>query len=207
MDEATRQQVFDPFFTTKDKQRGTGLGLASAYGIIKNHGGYITVYSEVGHGTSFHVHLPLSAKEAPTERETNEEVQQGSGTILLIDDEDMILDVGQAMLTTLGYQAIIANGGREGLRLLATSDFTFDLVIVDLIMPGLDGGKVFDQIRSRYPDLPVVLCSGYSINGQATAIMARGCNGFIQKPFNIKELSRLLQEILTPQTPPESPVS
>lgn len=203
MDEATRQQVFDPFFTTKDKQRGTGLGLASAYGIIKNHGGYITVYSELGHGTTFNVHLPLSSREAPEEREARQELQQGSGTVLLIDDEDMILDVGQAMLTALGYQAIIANSGSKGLHVLAASAPSIDLVIVDLIMPGLDGGKVFDQIRTHYPDLPVVLCSGYSINGQAAAIMSRGCNGFIQKPFNIMELSRLLQDILTPHTPAE----
>ncbi|BDD86221.1 hypothetical protein DPPLL_05860 [Desulfofustis limnaeus] len=203
MDEATRQQVFDPFFTTKDKQRGTGLGLASAYGIIKNHGGYITVYSEINHGTTFNVHLPLSSREAMEEREAKQELQQGSGTVLLIDDEDMILDVGQAMLTALGYQAIIANGGDKGLHLLTASAPSIDLVIVDLIMPGLDGGKVFDKIRSHYPDLPVVLCSGYSINGQAAAIMSRGCNGFIQKPFNIMELSRLLQDILAPHTPAE----
>jgi CheY-like chemotaxis protein len=108
----------------------------------------------------------------------------------------MILDVGQAMLTALGYQAVIANGGERALALLADRSYRFDLAIVDLIMPGLDGGKVFDGIRAIQPDLPVILCSGYSMNGQATAIMARGCNGFIQKPFNIKELSRILQQVL-----------
>ncbi len=196
MDEATRQQVFDPFFTTKDKQRGTGLGLASVYGIIKNHGGLVTVYSEVGHGTTFTIHLPLSDKDAHTEYPRSEELRQGSGTILLVDDEEMILDVGQAMLTALGYQAVIANGGERALELLADEGYRFDLAIVDLIMPGLDGGKVFDTIRAIQPDLPVILCSGYSINGQATAIMARGCRAFIQKPFNIKELSIILQQIL-----------
>jgi two-component system, cell cycle sensor histidine kinase and response regulator CckA len=196
MDETTRQQVFDPFFTTKDKQRGTGLGLASAYGIIKNHGGLITVYSEIGHGTTFTIYLPLSDKEVLAEQPRTEELQQGSGTILLVDDEEMILDVGQAMLTTLGYQAVIANGGQKALDLLADRNYSFDLAIVDLIMPGVDGGKVFDGIRASYPDLPVILCSGYSMNGQATAIMARGCNGFIQKPFNIKELSKIIRQIL-----------
>ncbi|MCB2214952.1 hybrid sensor histidine kinase/response regulator [Desulfofustis glycolicus] len=196
MDETTRQQVFDPFFTTKDKQRGTGLGLASVYGIIKNHGGLVTVYSEVGHGTTFTIYLPLSDKTVQAEPPLTEEVQQGSGTILLVDDEEMILDVGQAMLTALGYQAVIANGGERALDVLADRSYHFDLAIVDLIMPGLDGGKVFDGIRAIQPDLPVILCSGYSMNGQATAIMARGCNGFIQKPFNIKELSRILQQVL-----------
>jgi two-component system, cell cycle sensor histidine kinase and response regulator CckA len=196
MDETTRQQVFDPFFTTKDKQRGTGLGLASVYGIIKNHGGLVTVYSEVGHGTTFTIYLPLSDKDVHSEYHRTEEVRQGSGTILLVDDEEMILDVGQAMLTALGYQAVIAKGGENALKLMADRNYHFDLAIVDLIMPGIDGGKVFDTIRAIQPDLPVILCSGYSMNGQATAIMARGCNGFIQKSFNIKELSIAIHRIL-----------
>ncbi|MBE0582288.1 MAG: response regulator, partial [Desulfofustis sp.] len=126
-------------------------------------------------------------------------LQQGSGTILLVDDEEMILDVGQAMLTALGYQAVIANGGQKALELLADQSYSFDMAIVDLIMPGVDGGKVFDGLRAIHPDLPVLLCSGYSMNGQATAIMARGCNGFIQKPFNIEELSKIIRQILPPR--------
>ncbi len=196
MNEETRQRVFDPFFTTKEKQRGTGLGLASAYGIVKNHGGIITVFSEIGQGTTFHIHLPLSEKKALAQQAPVEEIHRGSGTILLVDDEQMILDVGQAMLKSLGYRTTGAKGGKEALALLESPENDFDLVILDLIMPGFDGGKTFDRIRALRPTLPVILSSGYSLDGQAQEILARGCDGFIQKPFHIKELSRILQDVL-----------
>jgi two-component system cell cycle sensor histidine kinase/response regulator CckA len=196
MDEATRQRVFDPFFTTREKSRGTGMGLASAFGIIQNHGGLITVYSEVGRGTTFNIYLPLSDKEAQPETSFEERVIKGSETILLVDDEMMILKVGQAMLQRLGYRTMIASGGKQALEIIATRGVEIDMVILDLIMPGMDGGRTFDHIREIKPQLPVLLSSGYAINGKAHEIMQRGCTGFIQKPFNISELSQKIRGIL-----------
>ena len=196
MNEATRQWIFDPFFTTKEKSRGTGLGLASAYGIIKNHDGLITVYSEVGHGTTFNIYLPLTKKEAHQEMAVEEKIIQGSETILLVDDEEMILGVGKAMLEKLGYRVVVADSGQQGVDAVQRKGDEIELVILDLIMPGMDGGMVFDRIKEIRPQMPVILSSGYSINGQATEIMRRGCNGFIQKPFNISELSLKVRKIL-----------
>ena len=196
MSEAVRLQIFDPFFTTKEKGRGTGLGLASAYGIIKNHGGMITVYSEIGHGTTFNVYLPASDKEAHRELPVAGELIKGSATILLVDDEQLIVDVGRAMLERLGYRVLACREGQEAVKVVADMGDEIDLVILDMIMPGMDGGAVFDGIRHIRPDMPVLLCSGYAINGQADKILKRGCNGFIQKPYNISEISLKIRNVL-----------
>jgi len=196
MNEDTRRQIFDPFFTTKQKSRGTGLGLASAYGIIKNHGGIITVYSERNHGTTFNIYLQISEKEIYPEIATEGAMLKGSETILLVDDEDIIIDVGQAMLKKLGYRVVISKSGLEAIEKIKDFGNKIDLVIIDLIMPGMDGGKTFDRIREIHPQMPVLLSSGYAINSQAREILQRGCNGFIQKPFNIAELSQKIGNIV-----------
>ena len=196
MNETTRQRVFDPFFTTKEKGRGTGLGLASAYGITKNHGGTISVYSEIDRGTTFNIYLPISDKEEYRESPVEGKLIKGSENILLVDDEEMIIDVGRSMLEKLGYRVVVARGGQEALDTVSNMGEEIDLVILDMIMPGLDGGKTFDRIREIQPLMPVMLSSGYAISGQADEIMRRGCNGFIQKPFNIFELSQQVRKLL-----------
>ncbi len=196
MDEATRRRIFDPFFTTKEKSRGTGLGLASAYGIIRNHGGMITVYSESGHGATFNIYLPLSSRKAGQEVSAVTTLIKGSETILLVDDEDIIIDVGKAMLEKLGYSVLVARNGLEAVETLTRMKTDIRLVILDLIMPEMDGGKTFDRLRNVCPDMPVLLSSGYAINGHADRILRRGCNGFIQKPFTISELSQKIGGIL-----------
>ncbi len=198
MDEMTRQRIFDPFFTTKDKEWGTGLGLASAYGIIKNHNGFITVSSEVGRGSTFTIFLPVSKKDVNHGPDAPTRIVKGSETVLLVDDEEMIIQVGQAMLRKLGYQVLVAEGGPQAIEMVSARGDAIDLVILDLIMPHMDGGKVFDQIRQKYPAMPILLSSGYAIEGQAAEIMSRGCNGFIQKPFSIADVSQKIRQILDP---------
>jgi PAS domain S-box-containing protein len=189
-------RIFDPFFTTKEKDRGTGLGLASAYGIIKNHKGIISVYSEVGQGTTFNIYLPTSDQEVFTEEPIEAALIGGSETILLVDDEAIILEVGKAMLEKLGYRVVIADGGEQAIDAVQRKGSAISLIVLDMMMPGMDGGKTFDRIREIAPDIPVLLSSGYSINGKAKEIIERGCNGFIQKPFNLSELSQKIRRIV-----------
>jgi two-component system, cell cycle sensor histidine kinase and response regulator CckA len=196
MDEATRLRIFDPFFTTKEMGRGTGLGLASAFGIIKNHNGMITVYSEIGHGTTFNIYLPVSYKEAHREVSMEGGLIKGSATILLVDDEELIIDVGLAMLERLGYHVMVSRDGQEAVKVISDMGNEIDLVILDMIMPGMDGGTTFDRIREIQPVMPVLLSSGYAINGHADKIIRKGCNGFIQKPYNISELSQIIRKVL-----------
>ncbi len=196
MDQKTLQHIYDPFFTTKEKSRGTGLGLASAYGIIKNHAGIIHADSNVDHGTTFNLYLPISEKLVVKEASSEKNICNGSETILIVDDEDMIIDVGQALLKRMGYQVITAKSGEEALEVVHRIGPSIDLVILDMIMPGMDGGRTFDGIRETCPEIPIMLASGYAINGQAQKIMNRGCNGFIQKPFSVSELSQKVRQVL-----------
>ena len=196
MDEKTLQHIYDPFFTTKEKSRGTGLGLASAYGIIKNHAGIIHAESEADHGTTFNLYLPVSEKSVDEEGPSENNIYNGSETILIVDDEDMIIEVGRALLERLGYQVITAKSGEEALEVVHREGAGVDLVILDMIMPGMDGGRTFDGLRETCPEMPIMLASGYAIDGQAEKIMNRGCNGFIQKPFSVSELSKKVRQIL-----------
>ena len=196
MDEEIQQRIFEPFFTTKEMGVGTGLGLASAYGIIKNHGGTITVSSKKGQGTAFTIFLPASEKPATAKQEQSGEIMKGSGTILLVDDDIAMIDVGAEILATLGYSAITARSGKEALKMYAQNQDCIDAVIVDLIMPKMSGGELYDKLKAFDPQVKVLLSSGYSIDGEATRIIQRGCNGFIQKPFGLKELSQKIGEIL-----------
>jgi len=197
MDESTRQRIFDPFFTTKEMSRGTGLGLASAYGIIKNHGGFITVWSEKGKGAIFTLHLPASSKEKRTEDIIpDERIANGCETILLIDDEPLILDIGAEILEILGYKVLPAKSGKEGLKVFTQHKNEIDLVILDMVMPEMSGEDVFEKIKEIKSDTKTLLSSGYSLDGQAKSIMERGCKGFIQKPFRIESFAAKIREIL-----------
>ena len=196
MDKKTRGRIFDPFFTTRGMGRGTGLGLASVYGIIKGHGGYIDVDSEKGSGTTFSIYLPASEKQAAKREEPAEEVLRGTETVLFVDDEGMIIDVGREILKTLGYQVLLARGGKEAIEVYKANKDRIDMVILDMIMPDMGGGETYDLLKEINPQIKVLLSSGYSIEGQAQEIMERGCNGFIQKPFDVKQLSAKMRKIL-----------
>jgi CheY-like chemotaxis protein len=198
MDEKVMRRIFEPFFTTREMGRGTGLGLASAYGIIKNHSGLITVSSVKGEGSVFTIYLPASHRAIAKETPLPERSQKGAGTLMLVDDEQMILDVGAAMLKKLGYTVHIADSGQAALALYQDQGHAIDLVVLDMVMPGMGGGEVFDRLKAMDPEVKVVLSSGYSIDGQASEIMARGCAGFIQKPFNLSQLSEKVTAALSP---------
>ena len=196
MDEKTMDRIFDPFFTTKGLARGTGLGLASTYGIIKAHGGYIDVHSEEGKGTIFEIYLPASEEEVPEEKEISGELLMGKETVLLVDDEEMVLDVGAQMLKKLGYEVLLTSSGQEALELYKKDQDKIDMVLLDVVMPGMGGGETYDRMKEINPGIKVLLSSGHSIDGQVTEILERGCDGFIQKPFDLEQLSKRIREVL-----------
>jgi PAS domain S-box-containing protein len=196
MDEQTKERIFEPFFTTKEMGRGTGLGLASAYGIIKGHNGIINVYSEKGHGTTFTIYLPASEKEVVKEEFISEDIVKGEGTILLVDDEEVIIDVGRDILEVLGYKVFAAKSGREAINIFKAGDSNIDLVILDMIMPEMGGAETFDVLKSIDPSIKIILTSGYSIDARPTKMLERGCDGFIQKPYSVQTLSQKVRDVL-----------
>jgi CheY-like chemotaxis protein len=196
MDENTQKRIFEPFFTTQKMGRGTGLGLATVYGIIKSHEGIINVYSEKGHGATFNIYLPASKKKVEKEKRPLENLLKGEETILLVDDEEVVINVNRMVLERLGYRVFMARSGQEAIEIYQNNKDGIDLVILDMIMPGMGGESAFDILKSINPELKVLLSSGYSLNGQATKIMERGCQGFIQKPFSIGDISHKIREVL-----------
>ena len=190
------ERIFEPFFTTKDVGKGTGLGLASAYGIIKNHNGIIRVYSELDHGSTFNVYLPASAMEEAREIKVSTEMVKGNESILLVDDEEGTIQVEELMLRELGYRVIPALSGKQAIELYREKMVDLDLVALDMIMPEMNGRDTYDALKQINPDVKVLLVSGYSLNKQIEELMDKGCNGFIQKPFDIIQLSQKLREVL-----------
>lgn len=201
IDEEIQERIFEPFFTTKERGRGTGLGLASAYGILKNHRGAIKVFSKKGEGSTFVIYLPMTEEAIEKRAEPTGEIQAGYETVLLVDDEDNIIQVAKEMLERMGYEVLVARNGNEALDMVKDNPQKVDLLILDMIMPGLSGGKTFDKVREIRGDLKVLLSSGYSINGEAEEILQRGCDGFIQKPYTMNELSKKITHILTATGP------
>ncbi len=196
MDKQTCRRVFEPFFTTKEKENGLGMGLPSAYGIIREHGGAIEVISEPGHGSTFTFYLPASRKEAVHTTVPDKPVQPGRECILLVDDEEFVVEVCREILTSLGYEVMVATNGREALTIYENNMNKIDLIILDMIMPQMSGGKTFDKLREINPACKVMLSTGYAVSDQATRIMENGCSALIQKPFRIDELSRKIREVL-----------
>ena len=176
--------------------RGTGLGLAIVYGIVKGHDGMIDVVSEPGKGTTFSIYLPASDKAIVEEKIASAQILPGTETILLIDDEKKFLEVNSEILESLGYRIYTAESGQAAFDTYMEKGDEIDLVILDMILPGISGGTIFDRLREINPNVKVILSSGYSVDGDAKHIMDRGCNGFIQKPFDLRKLSLKIRETI-----------
>lgn len=197
MDRDTVEHIFEPFFTTKEVGKGTGLGLASVYGIVKSHGGYITCQSSVGQGTTFNIYLP--ATEDTDAHETKSSVPQlgqgGTETILLVDDEDSIRDVAKLALLNLGYKVLTAVNGEQALEIYADKGNSIELVILDLGMPGMGGDKCVREIIGLDPTAKVIIASGYS-DEQVKKTLAAGASGFIGKPYQLDDLCKKVRAVL-----------
>jgi two-component system cell cycle sensor histidine kinase/response regulator CckA len=196
IDDRAKERIFEPFFTTREMGRGRGLGLASAYGIIRGHQGIINIYSEEGQGTTFNLFLPATEKAAVKETVPPKGLLEGTETILFVDDEDVIIDVNREILESLGYKVVAAKSGQEALEVYRKLQAKISLIILDMIMPGMDGEATYDSLKKVNPELRVILSSGYSKNEQAKAILEKGCQAFIQKPFSISDLSMTIRQVL-----------
>ncbi|MDU0459289.1 MAG: response regulator, partial [Geobacteraceae bacterium] len=197
------EHIFEPFFTTKDIGKGTGLGLASVYGAVRNHDGEISVQSQPGIGSVFRIFLPLVC-DNPDRQHLPDEAVGGSGGILLVDDEEMLRSVGRDLLEDLGYTVFLAQNGEDALEVYADHRREISLVILDMIMPKMGGKEAFLRLREQSPELKVLFCSGFSREGTGDELAGLGADGFIQKPYNRTDLSRKVSELMGQPHPPAS---
>ncbi len=202
MDQETLANIFDPFFTTKEVGQGTGLGLSIVYGIVQSHGGHISCYSEPGAGTTFRIHLPVLNEGIAAEPRRQERLEQAPGgheTILVVDDEQVIREVAKETLGHFGYRVLTAASGEEALEVHAQHQAEIDLVILDIGMPGMGGIRCLRELKTRQPDLKIIVASGYSLNGQHKDISAEGAADFVAKPYRAYELLHKVRAVLDPQ--------
>jgi PAS domain S-box-containing protein len=199
MDKETMARIFDPFFTTKARGQGTGLGLATAYGIISSHKGAFTVDSMPGRGSTFIFFLPAedARVDIVPEVEETEEIINGKGKILLVDDEKGVIEVCFEMLETLGYEVETASSGMEAIKIMDKDQSRIDLVILDMVMPGMNGLETYEAIRKICPDIRVLVSSGYSKEEELKDMIEKGCDDFILKPFDVVMLSEKLQAVFS----------
>ena len=197
IDKETLNHIFEPFYTTKEVGKGTGLGLASVYGIVKSHGGSISCYSELGTGTVFKIYLPALNKEV-VDRDDRADLlpQRGSETILAVDDEEFVRDILVRSLPLFGYTVLTASSGEEALEIYKSLGPKIDLVIMDIGMPGMGGYRCLDEILKLNPEARVIVASGYSVNGQLRQALESGALGYVGKPYQIKVLLKKMRSIL-----------
>ena len=198
MDQKTLRKIFDPFFTTKEKGKGTGLGLATVYGIVKNHGGFIRVYSEVSKGTAFRIYFPAGevAEQTTTKEEKAAAGSRGFELILVVDDEELIRDLVKDVLQTYGYRVLLAADGEEAVAMYRKHKDEIALVILDMVMPKLGGRETFLKLKEANPKVKALLSTGYSQNDRAQEILKSGVLGFLQKPYQAQELAAKVRTVL-----------
>jgi CheY-like chemotaxis protein len=203
MDSATLARIFEPFFSSKGIGKGTGLGLSMVYGIVSSHGGYISCESQPGEGTTFEIYLPtIDEAETKDEAQTDpvKAMKKGSETILLVDDEDYIRDLGNQILSKFGYSILMAENGQVALDMYRSLWKSIDLVLLDLIMPGISGTECLKELRTINPDVKVVVISGYSPDGSTDELFQLGARGFISKPYQMTQMLQVTREVLDSPT-------
>ncbi|MCP4672215.1 MAG: response regulator [Desulfobacula sp.] len=202
MDHEIQRKIFDPFFSTKTThdQKGTGLGLSTVYGIVKNHDGFILVDSNKGDGASFHICLPASARDEVQEiiedSHDIKQMQRGSESILLVDDEKEIINIGKNFLEKLGYTPIVARNGLEAVEIFKIYQDEISLIVLDLIMPEMNGAQAFEEIKKIREDVKILISTGYAVDDKIEGLLNQGCQGFIRKPFSLHEFSYALRKVL-----------
>nr|MDA3824080.1 response regulator [Bacteroidales bacterium] len=191
-----KDKIFDPYFTTKDIVKGTGMGLAIAHGIVKSYGGFISLYSELGEGTVFHVFIPTVKNEILPKTEAVEKVQIGKENVLLVDDEEILTEIGKDMLERLGYNVTVRNSSMEALETFQNQPKLFDIVITDQTMPGMTGADLARRMLQIRPDIPIILCTGYSTIITEEKAKAIGIKEFALKPLAKKDIGTLIRKVL-----------
>jgi len=196
MSEELIKRLYDPFFTTKDPDKGTGLGLSVVHGIIKSHGGTINVQSDPGKGASCNVFLPIVEKQIQPGVEISLQVPTGNERILFVDDEKSIMDLGRQVLEQLGYLVEARSSSVEALELFKAYPDNFDLVITDMTMPNMTGAKLAHEIMQVRPDIPIILCTGFSQSINEDQALKIGFRAFIMKPISIERIARTIRQVL-----------
>jgi len=197
MDSNTRLRIFEPFFTTKEKGKGTGLGLATVYGMVKQNGGDIWVYSEPGAGTTFKLYFPRVAEAAETSSKKTVDLQRAGGeTVLLVEDEKSVRELTVRILQRLGYEVLAAGGGEEALRQSAAHAGRIALMITDVVMPGMSGPQVAIALRATRPEMKVLFLSGYTENSVVYHGVLEAGLDFLPKPFSREALAHKIREML-----------
>lgn len=197
MSKQVQERIFEPFFTTKEIGRGTGLGLSTAYAIIKESKGNVSIYSEEGLGTSFKILLPLQNKKVTEAEASRPGLEKGNERILIVDDEDVVRETASKSLQSLGYITLCAGNGEEALDMIESEKEPFDLVVLDMVMPVKNGEETIEEIKDRYPKLPVIIATGFSPEGTAQRLLMKGASAILEKPFKIAELSAAIRQALS----------
>jgi two-component system cell cycle sensor histidine kinase/response regulator CckA len=197
MDAATAERIFEPFFTTKEMGKGTGLGLATVYGVVKQHEGFIHLYSEPGRGTTFRVYLPASSgTPEPRQPKRDEQIPKGTETILLAEDNDGLQEAAKEMLEKLGYRVVLASNGTEAVQIFTNNPGQFDLIILDVVMPNVSGPAAFSQMTAVRPDLRVLFSTGYTAEAASLNSLTEQGASILQKPYGLKSLGQMVRAVL-----------